>query len=121
MKDKSVAKFSVFVSAVLFLVPRWLSRNVTQSSDSIVCTKEAMSAEGFWIFVYQRDADSYSGRAPEPFFAGGKMRNLERLKWWEDYAAKDSRQGNKTPWVRHRKHTDIILHMYTYIHAMQYI
>jgi len=33
----------------------------------------------------------YEGRAPEPFFAGGKMRNLERLKWWEDYAAKDSR------------------------------
>ena len=31
------------------------------------------------------------GRAAEPFFAGGKMRNLERLKWWEDYAAKDSR------------------------------
>lgn len=33
----------------------------------------------------------YEGRAAEPFFAGGKMRNLERLKWWEDYAAKDSR------------------------------
>ena len=25
------------------------------------------------------------GKAPEPFFAGGKMRTLERVKWWEDY------------------------------------
>lgn len=36
-------------------------------------------------------ASRWSGRAPEPFFAGGKMRNLERLKWWEDYAAEDGR------------------------------
>lgn len=34
------------------------------------------------------------GRAAKPFFAGGKMRNLERLKWWEDYEAKD---GRRTP------------------------
>merc|ERR1712151_527679 len=33
----------------------------------------------------------YEGRAPEPFFAGGKMRNLERVKWWEDYDASDER------------------------------
>ncbi|CAK9075610.1 unnamed protein product [Durusdinium trenchii] len=36
-------------------------------------------------------SSGYEGRAPEPFFAGGKMRNLERLKWWENYAAKDGR------------------------------
>ena len=30
-------------------------------------------------------------RAAEPFFAGGKMRNLERAKWWEDYDAADGR------------------------------
>jgi len=26
------------------------------------------------------------GKAAEPFFAGGKMRTLERVKWWETYA-----------------------------------
>eukprot|EP00656_Telonema_subtile_P021969 TRINITY_DN23004_c0_g1_i1.p1 TRINITY_DN23004_c0_g1~~TRINITY_DN23004_c0_g1_i1.p1 ORF type:complete len:216 (+),score=48.37 TRINITY_DN23004_c0_g1_i1:119-766(+) len=30
-------------------------------------------------------------RAAEPFFAGGKMRNLERAKWWENYLAEDGR------------------------------
>ena len=25
------------------------------------------------------------GKAAEPFFAGGKMRTLERMKWWETY------------------------------------
>ena len=40
---------------------------------------------------------SWPGRAPEPFFAGGKMRNLERLKWWEDYAAEDGRQPVWSP------------------------
>ena len=92
--------FSMFVSVVLLLwSPRGLRRNVTQ----LRALKKPCQAEGFWIFIYQRDADSYLGRAPEPFFAGGKMRNLERLKWWEDYAAKDSRQGGKTPRVSHRK------------------
>jgi len=35
-----------------------------------------------------------SGRevmAPEPFFAGGKMRNLMREMWWEDHEAEDGR------------------------------
>ncbi|CAJ1333888.1 unnamed protein product [Effrenium voratum] len=36
-------------------------------------------------------SSGYEGRAAKPFFAGGKMRNLERLKWWEDYEAKDGR------------------------------
>lgn len=30
-------------------------------------------------------------RAAEPFFAGGKMRNLERAKWWEDHKPDDDR------------------------------
>ncbi|CAE7363517.1 nipblb, partial [Symbiodinium pilosum] len=36
-------------------------------------------------------SSGYEGRAPEPFFAGGKMRTLQRLKWWETYEAKDNR------------------------------
>ncbi|CAE7214360.1 prpE [Symbiodinium sp. CCMP2592] len=36
-------------------------------------------------------SSGYEGRAAEPFFAGGKMRTLERLRWWESYEAKDDR------------------------------
>jgi len=31
------------------------------------------------------------GRAPEPFFAGGKLRNLDRVRWWDTYEATDKR------------------------------
>ena len=30
-------------------------------------------------------------RAAVPFFAGGKMRNLARCQWWEDYPADDGK------------------------------
>ncbi|CAE7344092.1 nipblb, partial [Symbiodinium necroappetens] len=36
-------------------------------------------------------SSGYEGKAAEPFFAGGKMRTLERLRWWESYEAKDDR------------------------------
>jgi len=36
-------------------------------------------------------SSGYERRAPEPFFAGGKMRNLERWRWWEDYEPEDGR------------------------------
>eukprot|EP00812_Abedinium_dasypus_P014614 NODE_815_length_1354_cov_261.565820.p1 GENE.NODE_815_length_1354_cov_261.565820~~NODE_815_length_1354_cov_261.565820.p1 ORF type:complete len:397 (-),score=88.99 NODE_815_length_1354_cov_261.565820:146-1336(-) len=33
----------------------------------------------------------YEQRAAKPFFAGGKMRNLGRARWWEEYTAEDGR------------------------------